>query len=105
MLLLDIIAIPRRVLDTVRAVPKPIVRDTVTVPSDTTDTVASTLSVHGGYRQQLADAAPIPSGNMGMTGDDLLWTILAVVVALGLCFYFIKKFRRTQQHTSNKETL
>ena len=83
MLLLDIIAIPRRVLDTVRSVPKPIVRDTVTVPSDTTDTVASTLSVHGGYRQQLADAAPIPSGNMGMTGDDLLWTILAVVVALG----------------------
>jgi hypothetical protein len=105
MLLLDIIAIPRRVLDTVRSVPKPIVRDTVTVPSDTTDTVASTLSVHGGYRQQLADAAPIPSGSMGMTGDDLFWTILAVVVALGLCFYFIKKYRRTQQQTSNKETL
>jgi len=54
---------------------------------------------------QLADAAPIPSGSLGTAGDDLFWTILAVVVALGLCFYFIKKYRRTMQKTSNKDKL
>ena len=66
MLLLDIILEPRRI-DTARFIHKPVVRDTVIAPSDTTDTVASTVNVIGG-NQQVADIAPHPSGILGMAG-------------------------------------
>lgn len=92
MLLLDIIIDPQRVPDTTR-IPKPIVRDTLPVPSDTTDTVASTVNMLGG-NQQVADIAPHPTGILGMAGDDLVWTIIVVLVALSLCFYFVRKYVR-----------
>ena len=93
MFLLDIILEPRRI-DTARIIAKPIIRDTVSVPADTTDTVATTANVLGG-NQQIADIAPHPSGILGMAGDDLLWTIIVVLVALSLCFYFVRKYRKT----------
>lgn len=93
MLLLDIILEPRRI-DTARVITKPIIRDTVSVPADTTDTVATTANVITG-NQQIADIAPHPSGILGMVGDNLLWTIIVVLVALCLCFYFVRKYRRT----------
>jgi hypothetical protein len=93
MLLLDILVEPRRI-DTARVITKPIIRDTVSVPADTTDTVATTVNVLGG-NQQLADIAPHPSGILGMVGDHLLWTIIVVLVALCLCFYFVRKYRKT----------
>ena len=94
MLLLDIIINPRRVPDTARIF-KPIIRDTVHVHSDTTDTVTSAVNMLGG-NQQVADVAPIPPE--ALTGDDfstLLWSIFVVLVALSLCFYFVRKYRRT----------
>ena len=94
MLLLDIILEPRRI-DTARIIPKPIVRDTVIAPSDTTDTVATTVNMIGG-NQQVADVAPIPTNFLGLTDDDLVWTIIVVLVALSLCFYFAQKYRRTK---------
>ena len=93
MFLLDIILEPRRI-DTARIITKPIIRDTVSVPADTTDTVATTANVLGG-NQQIADIAPHPSGILGMAGDDLLWTIIVVLVALSLCIYFVRKYRKT----------
>ena len=93
MFLLDIILEPRRI-DTARIITKPIIRDTVSVPADTTDTVATTANVLGG-NQQIADIAPHPSGILGMAGDDLLWTIIVVLVALSLCFSFVRKYRKT----------
>ena len=93
MLLLDIILEPRRI-DTARVITKPIIRDTVSVPADTTDTVATAANVITG-NQQIADIAPNPSGILGMVGDNLLWTIIVVLVALCLCFYFVRKYRET----------
>ena len=93
MLLLDIILEPRRI-DTARVITKPIIRDTVSVPADTTDTVATATNVITG-NQQIADIAPNPSGILGMVGDNLLWTIIVVLVALCLCFYFVRKYRKT----------
>lgn len=93
MFLLDIILEPRRI-DTARIITKPIIRDTVSVPADTTDTIATTANVIGG-NQQIADIAPHPSGILGMASDDLLWTIIVVLVALSLCFYFVRKYRKT----------
>ena len=50
MLLLDIILDPRRIKDTARVI-KPVVRDTVSAPSDsaTADTVASTFNVRSAF--------------------------------------------------------
>ena len=93
MLLLDIILEPRRI-DTARIITKPIIRDTVPAPADTTDSVATTVNMIG-ENQQVADVAPIPTNFLGMTGDGLVWTILVVLVALSLCFYFVRKYRRT----------
>ena len=90
MTLLDIIIDPT---DTFRPRPRPVVPDTV-LPADTTDTVATTANILGG-NQQLADIAPRPSGLLGMAGDDLLWTVIVVLVALSLCFYFVRRYRKT----------
>ena len=93
MLLLDIILEPRRI-DTTRIV-KPIIRDTVPAPADSTDTIASTVNMIGG-NQQVADVAPLPTNFLGLTGDDLIWTVIVVLAALSLCFYFVRKYRRTK---------
>ena len=94
MLLLDIILEPRRI-DTARIITKPIIRDTVPAPADSTDTIASTVNMIGG-NQQVADVAPIPTNFLGLTGDDLIWTVIVVLAALSLCFYFVRKYRRTK---------
>lgn len=92
MTLLDIIVDPHYP-DTFRSVPKPVVPDTV-IPADTTDTVAKAFNVIGG-NQQIADIAPHPSNLFGMAGDNLFLTIIVVLVALSLCFYFVWKYRKT----------
>ena len=94
MLLLDIILEPRRI-DTARIITKPIIRDTVPAPADSTDTIASTVNMIGG-NQQVADVASIPTNFLGLTGDDLVWTVIVVLAALSLCFYFVRKYRRTK---------
>lgn len=94
MLLLDVILEPRRI-DTARIITKPIIRDTVSAPADSTDTIASTVNMIGG-NQQVADVAPIPTNFLGLTGDDLVWTVIVVLAALSLCFYFVRKYRRTK---------
>lgn len=93
MTLLDIIIEPR-FPDTVRSIPKPIVPDTV-LPADTTDTVAATANMIAG-NQQVADIAPCPTGFLEMADNDLLWAIIVVLAALSLCFYFVRKYRRTR---------
>lgn len=92
MLLLDIILEPHRI-DTARII-KPVIRDTVPAPADSTDTIASTVNVIGG-NQQVADVAPLPTNFLGLAGDDLVWTVIVVLAALSLCFYFVRKYRRT----------
>ena len=94
MLLLDVILEPRRI-DTARIITKQIIRDTVPAPADSTDTIASTVNMIGG-NQQVADVAPIPTNFLGLTGDDLVWTVIVVLAALSLCFYFVRKYRRTK---------
>lgn len=96
--LLDIIIEPRRIphrLPDTLSVPKPIVHDSIpadSIPSDTTDTVASIdLS---NVATKFADVAPIPSDMSGLSGDNLIWTVLAVIVALSLCFAFVKIYRQ-----------
>ena len=74
-------------------------RDTIAVPKDTTDTVTTTANVIGD-NQQIADIVPRPSGIMGMGGDDILWTIFVVLVALSLCIYFVRRYRKTNQPSS-----
>ena len=93
MTLLDIIIDPT-FPDTSRSVPEPVVPDTV-LPADTTDTVAKVINMLGD-NQQIADIAPRPSGILEMAGGDLLWTMIVVLAALSLCFYFVKKYRRTK---------
>ena len=92
MTLLDIIIDPQRFPDTAR-LPKPVVPDTI-LPADTTDTVATAAKMIGG-NLQTADIAPHPTGILGMAEGDLLWTIVVVLVALSLCFYFVKRYRTT----------
>ncbi|MBQ7510224.1 MAG: hypothetical protein IJT53_04890 [Prevotella sp.] len=95
MVLLDIIVEPHRVPDTI-PVPKPIIHDTVPVSSDTVDTVVYNVNTLSGS-QQLADAAPIPPE--ALTGDDcstLLWSIVVVLAALCLCFYFVRNYRKAR---------
>lgn len=53
------------------------------------------LKIKIGGNQQIADIAPRPSGLLEMAGHDLLWTVVVVLVALSLCFHFIKKYRKT----------
>ena len=67
--------------------------DTV-IPVDTTDTVVTASNVIGG-NQQIADIAPHPSDFWGIVGDNLFLTIIVVLVALSLCFYFVRKYRKT----------
>lgn len=95
MLLLDIILDPSRIKDTASVI-RPVVRDTASAHSDTTtvDTVVSTFNVPGA-NQQLADVAPIPSDTFGIP-DDVLCTIIVVLAALSLCFYFVRKYRRAR---------
>ena len=77
--------------------------DTITtLPSDSVlkdttacDTIASIDMT--GSSQQLADIAPYPPSFLGLEGNEILWTCLVVLVALSLCFYFVKKYRRQQQ--------
>ena len=92
MTLLDIIVDPHYP-DTFHRVPKPVVPDTV-LPADTTDTVATAANMIGG-NQQFADIAPRPSGLLEMAGSEFFWAIIVVLAALTLCFYFVKKYRKT----------
>jgi len=76
MLLLDIILDPRRIKDTARVI-KPVVRDTVSAPSDTTtvDTVVSTFNVYLMTYYVLSSLSWLPLasvstslGNIGVKG-------------------------------------
>ena len=99
MLLLDIIFDPRRIEDTARVI-KPVVCDTVATPEDTTviDSVATTFNASG-TNQQLADIAPVPSHFLGLP-DDVLLSVVVVLAALALCFYFVKRYRKSKSHSS-----
>ena len=97
--LLDIILdphrIPHRLPDTLRVPKQPVVPDSIptdSVPTDTTNAIATFDLSDGATR--LADVAPIPSDISGLSGDNLTWTILAVIVALSLCFAFVKIYRQ-----------
>lgn len=95
MWLLDIIADPNHVhrvipiikLEEVDTVPS---ADSILTDSTAVDTVYASINGSG---QQLADIAPMPSNFLGLAGDEILWTILVVLAALSLCFYFVKKYR------------
>lgn len=95
MTLLDIIIDP---LDTFRSHPRPVVPDTIipetVLPADTTDSVAATANMIGG-NQQIADIAPHPSIIADMAGNEFFWALIVVIVALSLCFYFVRKYRKT----------
>ena len=86
--LLDII-IEHRVPDTSRVIPRPVIPDSI--PSDTAQAVACTDIP--GSSQQLADVTPLPPDLGGLLESNLLWTIVVVLFALYLCFFFIKKYR------------
>ena len=101
MWLLDIIADPGRVhhriyppmfekADSIAELPDSVICDTVAC-----DSVASIDMT--GNSQQLADIAPYPPSIFGLEGGDILWTILVILIALSLCFYFVKKYRHQHQ--------
>ena len=93
MVLLDIPSFPHRVIHRPRII-KPEAVDTTSVPSDTTDTVTTALNVSGDHLQ-LADVAPDPSVMSGIS-DDVTWSIVIVLIALCVCFYFVKRYRKTR---------
>lgn len=92
MVLLDI-AFPHRVIHRPPII-KPEVIDTTSVPSDTTDTVTAALNVSGN-NLQMADIAPSPSLISGIP-DDVILSIVVVLIALTVCFYFVKRYRKTR---------
>lgn len=94
MVLLDI-AFPHRVIHRPPITPKPEVIDTTSVPADTTDTVTTALNVSGD-NLQLADVAPEPSLVSGIS-DDVTLSIVVVLIALCVCFYFVKRYRKTNR--------
>lgn len=94
--LLDIAPYPRPV----RPIRRPVIPDTVKpvespeVP-DTTDTIVSATDTI----TSPTDSINALVGNFGSTtgGDDtttLFWTVLAVLFALCVCFYFVLSYRR-----------
>ena len=101
MWLLDIIADPGQVR---RIIPIPRPEEVDTFPQMSADSIlcdstavdSAFASINGG-EQQLADVAPMPSNFLGLAGDEILWTILVVLAALSLCFYFVKRYRH--QHS------
>lgn len=94
MVLLDI-AFPNRVIHRPPLTPKPEVIDTTSVPSDTTDTVATAFNVSGN-NLQMADIAPDPSLLSGIS-DNVTLSIVVVLIALTVCFYFVKRYRKTRR--------
>lgn len=97
--LLDVIIdphrIPHRLPDTLRVPKQPVVPDSIptdSIPTDTTNAI-STLDLSDGAAK-LADVAPIPTDMSGLSGDNLTWTIFAVIVALSLCFTFVRIYRK-----------
>lgn len=94
MVLLDIPSFPHRVIHRPRII-KPEVVDTTSVPSDTTDTVSTALNVSGN-NLQMADIAPDPSFISGIS-DDVTLSIVVVLIALTVCFYFVKRYRKTNR--------
>ena len=94
--LLDVATeLPRRIPDTSRVVPKPVLPDTL--PSDSAHSIAS-VDVSGSS-PQLADIAPRIPDLVGIFESNLLWTIAVVLCALCLCLYFVHKYR--SNHTSS----
>jgi heme/copper-type cytochrome/quinol oxidase subunit 2 len=69
--------------------------DTVAATSDVEipDTVAATSDVITD-NQQIADIAPNPTEAVGMMSDNLLLTIIVVLLALCLCSYFVWRYRK-----------
>lgn len=94
MVFLDIPSLPHQVIHRPRII-KPEVIDTASVPSDTTDTVATALNVSGD-NLQMADIAPSPSLISGIP-DDVTLSIVVVLIALSVCFYFVKRYRKTRR--------
>lgn len=91
--LLDVVDDPLRTIpDTSRVVPKPVLPDTL--PSDSAHSMTSADVSGNGL--QLADVSPIPDFN-GFLEANLLWTILVVLCALCICFYFVLKYRSQLQ--------
>jgi len=93
-ILLDIIAWPDRpvrhpvIPDTLKPVEKPVLPDTTDTISAPADTITSPT-----------DSINALTGSFGSTtgGDDasaVLWTVLAVLFALCVCFYFVLSYRR-----------
>lgn len=101
MLLLDLILDPNHVHH--RHIIRSEVTDTLAqLPTDSV--IADTVSVDSvasvdlpGVSQQLSDVAPLPPKFLGLEGSEILWTVLVVLVALSLCFYFVRMYRR-QHH-------
>ena len=60
---------------------------------ETTDTVAATSDVITD-NQQIADIAPNPTEAVGMMSDNLLLTIIVVLLALCLCSYYVWRYRK-----------
>ena len=91
-LFLDVVDLPRRVPNTPQTVPQPVLPDSL--PSDTI--IATDFS---GSSMQLADIAPFPTKFLGMGSENLttiLWSIIVVLIALSICFYCIRWYRRQQ---------
>ena len=89
MQLLDLLPIiERRIPDTSRVLPDPVIPDSI--PQDTAQQLANADII--GNMQQLADVLPLP-GHGGGNSSYLLWTIAVVLFALFLCFNFAKKYR------------
>ena len=85
--------IERRIPDTSRVLPDPACPDTL-LP-DTAHAIVSNNLLDN--TQQLADVSPIPSGIFGLLDSNIFLTILVVLFALYLCFFFVKKYRKQQE--------
>ena len=83
--------ISHKVIDSVKVVPKPAVPDTT---QQDTAQVISGVDISGNM-QQLADIAPDPSGLGEMLGTNMMLAFLVVLFALGMCCYFVMKYRNS----------
>ena len=88
--MLQLLDLVRRIPDTTRVLPKKVLPDTI--PQDTVKTISS-ADVPGNM-QQAADISPLPDGVVEQFSNNMLLTVLVVLCALFLCFFFVQRYRK-----------
>ena len=88
--------ISRKIIDSLQVNPKPAVPDTT--HQDTAQAISG--ADISGNMQQLADITPFPPETEGLLTSNVTLTILVVILALFLCFHFVRKYRNSLGSTA-----